>query len=119
LDELADIVIKTGTDKYDPKNNGVNYEQFASQGIHIDFYGEDVIVTQNLECMGQHIWEMYHSAIGDRGFSVLVDLVLVYDRTKLGMVMNIYEHHPTSDGFMFKDVKNKKDALLGVIKITP
>ncbi len=117
LDELTDIIIKTGTDKYNSKRSGVNYEQFTSRGIHIDFYGEDIKITKNLNIMSQFIWEMHHSAIGDRGFSVHVDLVLIYDQAKLDMVMNLYDHHESSDGFVFKDPKNKKATLLGVIKI--
>lgn len=67
--------------------------------------------------MPQQIWEMHHSAIGDRGFGVHVDLVLVYDRTKLDMVMNLYKEHSKSDGYVFKDVLHKREALLGVIKV--
>jgi hypothetical protein len=117
LDELTDIVVKTGTDKYDVKRMGVGYEEFVRKGIQVDFYGEDVEITEDTSIMSQQIWEMYHSAIGDRGFGVHIDLVLIYDLAKLDMVMNLYSHHPTSDGFVFKDSSNKRTALLGVIKV--
>lgn len=118
LDRLADIVAKTGTDKYDVSRLGVGYEEFVKKGIHVDFYGEEVKITKDLNFMPQQIWEMHHSAIGDRGYGVHVDLVLVYDRSQLDMVMNLYTHHATSDGYIFKDPANKKAALLGVIKIS-
>lgn len=117
LDELTDIIMKTGTDKYDPARMGVGYKEFVRKGIKVDFYGEDVEITKDAQVMSQALWEMHHSAIGDRGYGVHVDLVLVYDYSQLDMVMNLYEHHPTSDGFVFKDPDNKRAALLGVIKI--
>lgn len=118
LDELTDTVTQTGTDKYDKSRMGVGYEEFVRKGIQVDFYGEEVTVTDDIDFMSQQIWEMHHSAIGDRGYGVHVDLVLVYDARQLEMVMNLYDHHPTSDGFVFKDPNNKQAALLGVIKIT-
>jgi len=118
LEELTEKVVTTGTDKYDPARMGVGYEDFVRKGIKVDFYGEPVKITQDTEVMSQQIWEMHHSAIGDRGFGVHVDLVLIYDGEQLDMVMNLYDFHPTSDGFVFKDPTNKRAALLGVIKVS-
>lgn len=119
LDQLTDIVTKTGTDKYDSDRMGVGYEEFVRKGIQVDFYGEDTTITKDSKIMGQALWEMHHSAKGDRGYGVHVDLVLVYDYEQLDMVMNLYSHHPTSDGFVFKNPHGKPAALLGVIKILP
>ena len=117
LDDLTDIIMKSGTDKYDPERLGVGYEEFDRKGVQVDLYGEDVTITKDTEIMGQALWEMHHSAIGDRGYGVHVDLVLIYDYDKLNMVMNLYAHHHTSDGFVFKEPSTKQAALLGVIKI--
>jgi hypothetical protein len=117
LDELTDIVVKTGTDKYDATRMGVGYEEFAQEGIQVDFYGEETIITKDMPVMPQQIWEMHHSAIGDRGFAVHVDLVLIYNRDHLNMVMELYNHHPLSDGYTFKHPSHKREALLGVIKV--
>lgn len=117
LDALANIVVETGTDRYDPTRVGVGYEAFARRGIRVDFYGEDVTISKDTKVMGGQLWEMYHSAIGDRGYGVHVDLVLIYDYNQLDMVKGLYDHHETSDGFVFKDSDNKRAALLGVIKI--
>lgn len=118
LDQLTEIVVETGTDKYDVSLMGVGYEEFVKKGIHVDFYGEEVKITENLNFMPQQIWEMHHSAIGDRGYGVHVDLILIYDEAQLDMVMNLYTHHETSDGYTFKDPANKPAALLGVIKVS-
>ena len=118
LDELTETVAKSGTDKYDKKRMGVGYEEFNRKGIRVDFYGEEVKITDDLDFMSQQIWEMHHSAIGDRGYGVHVDLVLVYDNAQLDMVMNLYDFHSTSDGYIFKNPDNKAAALLGVIKVT-
>jgi hypothetical protein len=117
LDKLTEIVVETGTDKYDSKRMGVGYEEFVNKGIRVDFYGEEVEVTKDLNFMPQEIWEMYHSAIGDRGYGVHVDLVLIYAANQLKMVRNLYDYQATSDGYVFKDSTNKQAALLGVIKV--
>ena len=117
LGKLVNIIIKTGTDKYDANRMGVGYEEFVRKGIHVDFYGEPIEITKDTAVMSQQIWEMHHSAIGDRGYGVHVDLVLIYDAEQLDMVMNLYSFHPTSDGFTFRNPAKKQSALLGVIKI--
>lgn len=118
LDELTETVVKSGTDKYDAQRVGIGYEEFNRKGIRVDFYGEEVKITDDLNFMSQQIWEMHHSAIGDRGYGVHVDLVLVYDKAQLDMVINLYEFHTTSDGYVFKNPDDKAAALLGVIKVT-
>lgn len=117
LDKLTNTIVKTGTDKYDTGRMGVGYEEFVRKGIKVDFYGEEVKITEDMDFMAQQIWEMHHSAIGDRGYGVHVDLLLIYEESKLDMVMNLYSHHPTSDGYTFKDQANKQEALLGIVKI--
>ena len=54
---------------------GVGYEEFVRKGIQLDFYGEDTTITKDSKVMGQTLWEMHHSAKGDRGYGVHVDLV--------------------------------------------
>ncbi len=117
LNELTDIVVKTGTDKYDAKRIGVGYEEFAKKGIHVDFYGEEATITKGMDFMPLQISKMHDSAIGDRGFPVHVDLVEIYKRSHLSMVMEIYNHHLRSDGYTFKRPTHKSEALLGVIKV--
>jgi hypothetical protein len=118
INKLTEILLKTGTDKYDEKRTGVGYQEFINKGIPVDFYGEPAEITKDTIFMGQAIWEMHHSALGDRGYGVHVDMVLLYDKSKVDMVMNLYDYQPTSDGYVFKDPHNKQAALLGVVKLS-
>ena len=117
LEELTNKILKSGTDKYNPDRMGLGSKEFNEKGIIVDFYGEKLEISKDTTFMPQQIWEMHHSAIGDRGYGVHVDLVLIYDAVQLDMIMNLYDDHPTSDGFTFKAPSKKKDALLGIIKI--
>lgn len=117
LNKLTNVVAKTGTDKYDSARIGFGYEEFKRKGIKVDFYAEPLEITKATTFMPQQIWEMHHSAIGDRGFGVHVDLVLIYDADQVEMVTNLYGSHSTSDGYVFKNPTNKQAALLGIIKI--
>jgi hypothetical protein len=117
LTELTDAILSSGTDKYNQERVGVGYQEFVDKGIKIDFYGEPFEVTTGGEFMSKAIWEMHHSAIGDRGYGVHIDLVLIYDTLQVAMVMNLYDYQPTSDGYIFKYPLDKQSALLGLIKI--
>jgi len=56
LDKMTDIVMKTGTDKYDPARMGVGYKDFAEKGVQVDFYGEDVQISNDTHVIGQALW---------------------------------------------------------------
>lgn len=118
LDELVKVIVDTGSDKYDKTRIGVGYDDFRQKGVKIDFYGELIDgVTENTSIMSQMIYEMYHSAIGDRGYGVHVDIVLIYDAEQLDMITDLYESQVSSDGFVFKNPELKRAALIGVVKI--
>lgn len=118
VDELAELIVQLGTDKYDDSRKGVGYANFLKKGVRIDFYGQLIEeVNDDMSIMCEMIYEMYHSAIGDRGYGVYVDLVLIYDAEQLNMVTNLYESQILSDGFVFKDSEHKQLALMGIIKI--
>jgi hypothetical protein len=117
LTHLTDIILRSGTDKYDHKRVGIGYQEFVDKDIKIDFYGEPFEVIKDGTFMGKAIWEMHHSAIGDRGYGVHVNLVLIYDARQVDMVMNLYDFQPTSDGYKFRYPTDKQSALLGLIKI--
>ena len=50
---------------------------------------------------------------------VRLDIVIIYDLSKLKRVVHQYEGRTDikKDGFVFKNPENKKDAVLGIIKI--
>lgn len=119
LDELANIIMKTGTDKYDPAREGQGYGVGTDQGKHIDFFGTPVRVHAGTDIFTTELLDdFYHGSLGDRGYAVRIDIVIIYDVNKLTKVEHLYgEDVEESDGFVFKDSDNKPDAVLGVIKI--
>ena len=119
LDELADIVLKTGTDKYDPDRKGQGYEAGSNQDEHIDFFGTETKVQPSTDIFTLELLDdFYYGSQGDRGYPIRIDLVIVYDAAKLTKVEHLYgEAVEESDGFVFKDPGKKHDTLMGVIKI--
>lgn len=119
LDELADIVLKTGTDKYDATRKGIGYHVGSDQGKHIDFFGTPIDITDHTDIFTLELLnDFYHGAQGDRGYHLRIDLVMIYDPTKLMLVEHLYgDDVEESDGFVFKDPEHKSDALLGIIKV--
>ncbi len=119
LDELAEIVRKAGMDKYDPARNGIGYQVGTVQGKRIDFFGTPTNVADSTDIFtAELLHDFYASAQGDRGYRLRIDLVMIYDSTKLRLVDHLYgEDVEESDGFVFKDSGNKADALLGIIKV--
>jgi hypothetical protein len=72
---------------------------------------------------GDIIYHFYEHAQLDRGYSVRVDLLLIYDTKKLIKAKKINFDIKDSNNnlknylYKFKDQDNKKDALLAVVKI--
>jgi len=120
-DELADIVLRTGTDKYDAARKGIGYHVGYDQGKRIDFFGTAVKVTSGTDIfMTELLNDFYYGALGDRGYHLRIDLVMIYDSAKLTLVEHLYgDDIEESDGFIFKDPSRKADALLGIIKVLP
>ncbi|HSW74894.1 MAG TPA: hypothetical protein VLG16_03420 [Candidatus Saccharimonadales bacterium] len=119
LDQLADSILKTGTDKYDLNRTGQGYNVGAEQGKHIDFFGTPIKVRKGTNIFASELLSDFHDgALGDRGYAIRIDLVIVYDASKLVNVEHLYgKDIQESDGFVFRDPENKKDALLAVLKI--
>lgn len=120
LDEVVEIIMRTGTDKYDPARKGQGYSVGTDQGKHIDFFGTPVKV-----CVGTDIFtlelldDFYNGSRGDRGYAIRIDIVIIYDASKLTSVEHLYgEDIDESDGFVFKEPESKPGAVLGVLKIT-
>lgn len=120
LDELADIIIKTGTDKYDPAREGQGYNVGTDQGKHIDFFGTSVKVHAGTDIFATELLDdFYHGSLGDRGYAIRIDIVIIYDASKLTKVEHLYgDDIEESDGFVFKESDHKPEAVLGILKIT-
>lgn len=130
LNKLANIVLKTGTDKYDPKRKGVCHDEFS--GYDYDIQAETFEIKKSKlivegkkypTLFGEIVHHFYEHTPLDRGHAVRIDLLLIYDPKKMVKARKI---NPKAQSvrrklinflYKFKDSKNKKDALLGIVKI--
>ncbi|MBW2997718.1 hypothetical protein KY349_05245 [Candidatus Woesearchaeota archaeon] len=117
VDDMVKIIKKTGIDRYDPKRIGDRYENV--EGKHIDFFALDFTVKQNSRIMEKFIEPFYTWPPQLGGKPVRLDIAIVYDLSKLKRVIHTYEGRDDikKDGFVFRNPENKRDALLGIIKI--
>jgi len=117
VDELIGIILTTGTDRYDPYRSGDRYDNV--EGKHIDIFGFRRTAGSRMRLFDQLSWGFYHGAIEIRGHPVRLDIVTVYDATRLRAVLHRYAGRQDwkRDGFRFVDPDHKAAAVLGVIKL--
>ena len=122
LDELVDIILETGTDKYDPIRKGVAHEEF--EPYQADFQGGTYEVDDITgSFFGGIMKNFYEKAPIDRGYSLRIDFLLIYDKNQLVQAEKVGKDKPRVDPrlerylFRFKDSQNKPQALLGIINI--
>lgn len=115
--DLIKIIKKLGYDKYNPKRKGDRYENIENK--HIDFFALDFKIMKDGQYFQFFLEPFYYWPIQDRKYPVKVDIAIIYDLSKLKRVMHQYKGRTgiKKDGFIFKNPENKKDALLGIIKI--
>ncbi len=131
LHKLTEIVLKTGTDKYDPNRKGVCHDEFCGydydiQAGTITIKNGKLVIPKDYKYpteFGDIIWHFYEHTHLDRGYAVRIDLLLIYDPKQL---MRARKINPKARSvrrglnkylYKFKHPTNKKDALLGIIKI--
>lgn len=119
IDELVEIIRRDGTDRYDPYRNGDRYDNI--EGKHIDFFLLRRKITERSKIFWQLAWSFYAAPLRLRGKPVRVDILVVYDLSKLKAVRTTHTHegYPVTkrDGYIFRDPEHKADAVLGIIKI--
>lgn len=113
--ELIQHVLKTGTDKYDDAKQVVGHDFYKKWNP--DFFALPVKVTETTNIFDEILTDFKHGAIEDRGYSVSVDLVLLYDPEQCEMITDVYEGQSESDLFIFKNPEQKQQALRAVIDI--
>lgn len=131
LNKLAEIILKTGTDRYDPDRKGVCHDEFSGydydiQAGTIKIKNGKLVIPKSYKYQtefGDIVWHFYEHTPLDRGHAVRIDLLLIYDSRQLKKAKKF---HPKSQGvrrglnnylYKFKDPEKKKNALLGIIKI--
>ena len=124
LDELADIILNTGSDKYDPTRKGVAHEEFDPYKPDIQA-GEIIIENGKIvgESFGEDVRRFYENTLIDRGYRVRVDLIVLYDPDQLVKAEKV-DHTKSSVAphleeylWRFKNAENKAVAVKGIIKI--
>ena len=120
--ELIDIIQILGTDRYDPNRKGMHHEWYAPYGVDIHAIAGEV--TDKLRALddpdyiaapsffGEFLMDFYESARAERGYSLRIDILIVYD---LDQLLAVPEDDPK--GYTFKHPDRKPEALLGVINI--
>lgn len=120
IDEMIEIIQKLGHDRYDPNREGDRYEN--NEGKHIDIFAMDFHLPEKETIFGQFTWPFYHWRKEIAGAAERIDLILIYDPSKLNQVFFTYpgrEHEgERSDGWTFKKESDPKDALMAIVKIT-
>ena len=124
LNQLVEIILKTGTDKYDPNRKGVAHEEFEPYKPDLQA-GKITIKDGKIigESFGEDVRRFYENTLLDRGYRLRIDLIVLYnpdemvqaekiDHTKPGI-----EPHLEQYLWRFKDPDNKLKALVGIIKI--
>ncbi len=129
LDELVQMIIENGSDKYDSNRKGVCYDQFLNYDYDIqmgtfEIKNSKIVLYDDDEqpsLFGTTVYNFYEHAPRDRGYPVRIDLLLIYDLSKLELAIPIdsSKKRHSFDKFLykFKDRDNKKDALMRVVKI--
>lgn len=117
IDELIEIIKRDGTDRYDPNRKGDRYENI--QGKHIDLFAFRRKVTPQMQLFKDISWGFYHGGVTIHGKPIRIDILTIYDASKLKRVTHQYEGRVDTkrDGFVFRESENKPDALLGIVKI--
>ncbi|MDD5012275.1 MAG: hypothetical protein PHQ66_01355 [Candidatus Nanoarchaeia archaeon] len=139
IDEMVSIIKKYGTDKYNPKVKGMSFE--IDKKFKIDFHATPMIAKDKIYCphyekkfgslksvFAEILKDFYEGAVIDRGYSVRLDILIIYNLDKLksapmkwGSEGPLYTEEEISVKdtlcYQFKNPKNKKDAILGIIRI--
>ena len=117
VDELINIILTSGTDRYDPDRPGDRYA--AIGGKRIDLFGFRRAVTPRMNLFANLSWGFYHGSIEIHGHPTRLDIVTIYDARQLRAVLHQYEGRPDRkrDGFRFADPQRPAAAVLGIVKL--
>ncbi|MAG47536.1 hypothetical protein CL617_02945 [archaeon] len=117
ISQVINIIKKIGHDRYNPKRKGDRYENI--QNKHIDFFALGFTVKPKTIMLENFIESFYVWPLKFNKKPTRLEIVIIYDLSKLKRIPHQYEgrNDIKKDGFVFKNPKNKKEALLGIMKI--
>ncbi len=131
LAELVSTILESGTDKYDPRRKGVCHQEFSPydhdiQADTFEIKTAKIVIDDSYKyptLFGDLVYDFYENAPLDRGHSVRLDILMIYDTKKLTQAKKIDPEKPGVSPrlekylYKFKDPEHKQDALVGVVKI--
>ena len=119
IDEVVGIIRKLGHDRYDPMRVGDRYE--TNEKKKIEIFAFDYHIDENSKIFSVFTWPNYHLTWRKPYHPIRIDIIIIYDSSKLEQIEFTYAGRESegkrSDGFVFKDVENKAEALKAIIKI--
>ncbi len=126
LDDLVQIILELGYDRYDPQRKGVGYPGGIQDALYAGLY-------EGADAMARVIRLFYTGPPADRNEPpIRLDLLLFYDPAKMKRAPWIWNEElqrevpashldpfKTEDGGLlwFRDPEDKSSALLGLLKI--
>ncbi|MCB0847558.1 MAG: hypothetical protein KDE26_30110 [Bacteroidetes bacterium] len=119
IDDLIEIILQTGHDRYDPNRKGDRYENIENK--HIDIFAMAFEIQQEGSYFEYFLEPFYFFPVAEQKKPVRVDIAIIYDPKQLVVVEHHYqgrENETKKDGFVFKYPDKKAEAILGIIKIT-
>ncbi len=117
--ELINIIRKQGTDKYDLSYRSFWEDWEEYRGANFDIFASRKVVDKDFS-FGEKVLELfYEGALADRGYRVIIDILLIYDIIKFEMVPIFFSNSEVEETWKFKEQEKKTDALLGIIEIIP
>jgi len=124
VDQLADIILKIGTDKYDLDRRGVSYEEFEPYQPDLQ---AGLLTVKNGKIVGESFGEdvkrFYEKTLLDRGYKLRIDLLVLYDPKQMVQAEKVDHAKPGTQPHLekylwrFKYPEHRPDALVGIIKI--
>ncbi len=131
INELTSVILKLGTDKYDPDRKEVCHQGFSMYDHDIqaglfEIKKHKIILDSSYEhtsLFGYTVKKFYENVLLDRGYRVKIDILIIYDATKLERATKISSKAKDIKPelkeclYKFKDPENKRDALVGIVKI--
>lgn len=135
-DSLAELIIVTGTDRYDPDRKGPLHQAYDPYGVdlHVGYCAVSATSLRSLRAdpsptflgtispspFAKHVSDFYVGPPVDRGGVPLrIDLITVYDPAQLeGIRIPFHgDEKPPYSACRFKYPERRQDALLGLIKV--
>lgn len=120
--ELVATILERGTDRYDPNRKSIHHDWYEQRGVEVHAVAcevtdklrglgdEDYIAAPSFS--GEFIADFYESALAERGYSLRLDLLIVYDLDHLVAVPE-----GASMSFAFKHPDRKREALMAIVNI--